>query len=1571
MRPTAARSNRSSFLHHSRPSPIPAPSTTSVCHQQQQQQMLYAPISNLMMTLQPCGTALHSSCVYPSVQPHLALPNSVPLHYHQGKNNRWHSKNKLSRNQQYCQQQQQQQQLSYNSKPMRFFDQQPSSSVAPSISPSATSFLVASSTFAHAGPLPSEHYNNSSGITHMLPQSFKSPDVQSFCFVQDRQNAQQQQQLPMQASYYNISATNTCSLQTVNANSSFPLSNLAPYTNLTTFSSNNQFPTQSSPLFSNTPVNFVVGSTCTDKSAPLPTLEMLPFKQNVNKISSVCESRIAPISNNLENSNDWPSQIEASSKNSYDALIAGNNKITESTDCVLQKPVSVPTKIDEEHYSDESSASFDFTIEAEKMVSALCNTTSSNDLGKEESKPANKTDTAPLFSGAGDNMPSNKTSSWFTDLCPEYENGMSIGVQTDSSCIDRSQYPELIRKTAYWGCTEAETLLACDGTHADSKRSWLTCLSSATRTAITKSSTCIPVFAGDQVFTSDLVNALLRISNGWLSLDNYLNKQHFPNLLDRLDPELIVCFHTWEENTCELLKQIVKTFQKFGENTEATDQKRNATCESSSFPGDVSLYTNCDLFFQLPSFSSQQNAVGKSSAQENARGATSAPLSTSSLRNFQYNSGQQESKLRSKWTITENLSSAINTTKSVPNVSTCHTDVGGLTGSKLRTKDASSFRKVDSTHKSLNAEFCQLRNKVMESNADATKDRRHNYTSENKLSSSALNNTESIRLQHSAVNTPVNYSGLYAENCLSFTFPLSGNPESSYSASNPGVLTYGRSGYSPSVSYPTADVNSRSKRNCEQTCGSAKSANSTIYRPHTIDHVELPAVPRNKVTLLSQIEPRTFDKESEEMAANLSAWFASMRNTQLPATVVPTFDEPIMNDNSAPRLFIQQDVPKYSSLGVSKQIDANRQFQALQNLPNIQSTPWVADNFVGNRFQTQQQQQIPEEYDSSEDVRVYMKPGSYNVPKKRHQRRPNRRSDNNATSRNNYHSTCGNKGKNIPIPASLTPLSHNEPITNIGNATLIKTSFPPASQLPTPMFNLENSPRILKRVESQDTRQDVTWKAACASAEILLEALNVKDCVNKTSKTINCSDSAEKDDKIENVNKTLPTTLQDDSIKHENVDCATSYEASEDDSGSTSRLSPSTSVISMSQSREDENALSIRTNVKTDSWLIRTLNNASVVSKRCKDDADGRSSESSNSSETADVKPDRLASSLITDEDTRTSTTTIVDSEYPAILSRKRVSNLFAKSGGETPTKESERYVGRATYSETVRRSVKSNNTHSDRKESCKYTTGLSMATVMPIPGRKNPRKDSEYSYQLLQKSRKSTDRKAARITDGSDVQVDEGPSAKISSGVRPNSVTLKTATKTHGKKKDLEAAESKCAGKSGDRGWSVWYSSRKKQSLSPLALSKLETIHQTVWQMDEAKIFRYPLSRENKERPSAEITEDYCKLVKNPMFLEIVEYKLKNRIYHKVEQAVIDFRRIIHNARLCHQHDDERTRKIEVLSKRLEDLLEEHFGNWNLDGVTPREDSPVQLRFTTTGQKLIAGHCDGTKKSTENSPLH
>lgn len=285
----------------------------------------------------------------------------------------------------------------------------------------------------------------------------------------------------------------------------------------------------------------------------------------------------------------------------------------------------------------------------------------------------------------------------------------------------------------------------------------------------------------------------------------------------------------------------------------------------------------------------------------------------------------------------------------------------------------------------------------------------------------------------------------------------------------------------------------------------------------------------------------------------------------------------------------------------------------------------------------------------------------------------------------------------------------------------------------------------------------------------------------------------------------------------------------------------------------------MKTNVKTDSWLIRTLNNASIVGeqKRRKDNVDRRSSESSNSSVITDVKSSQVASSSTAETDPKIPAITI-DSEYPAIFSREHISCSFPIND-ETSAKESEGHVGRATYSETVRRSIKSENAHSSRRDSYKACTNSASATcstTVPIPGRKCQRKDSEQSYQLLHKSQRSTGKRSARNVDEkcgqSDLQLEGGGSsgAKVGNAKSGNVVTPKSSssTKTYGKKKDSEHSEGKCANKSGDRGWSVWYSSRRKQSLSPLALSKLEMIHQTVWQMDEAKIFKCPTSADDKD---------------------------------------------------------------------------------------------------------------------------
>ncbi|XP_076247309.1 uncharacterized protein LOC143187158 [Calliopsis andreniformis] len=1595
MHPTAARSNRSSFQ-----SSIPSTSTPSSLLHPQQQQILYGPIVNPMLTLQRCSTGLHPSCIYPGAQRNAGLPNSVPLQI-QGKSSRWPPKNKLLRTQQYCQQQQQQQhiqqQLSYNPKPLFLYDQTTNNGPPPA--PSA-SFLVASSTYTH-GSFSGDQYNNS-GVT-LIPQPYhKPPDIQSFCFIQDRQSTQQQQphEQSSHGSYYNISATNSCNLQTVNANSTFQFSNLSPYasTNFTSNQISGPIQTiQSTQIFPNPSVNLVFDGVQRDKPAPSSALDVQAFKCTKSKLLTVSDSQITP--NTSDNYNVWPSQTNTSSANSLFDVKPNTNDINQGIAVSsLDKVVSnVSTKTQEEHYSDESSASFDFTIEAEKMVSALCNT-SLNDLGKEETKNS-KPSSAPLFNGAGDTI-SNKNA-WFTDLCTDYGTNTSVAVQTDDSSVDRTQFPELLRKVVYWGCTEAEIVLN-NCSKINPRSAWLKDLSVATKTAVTKSSTCFPIFAGDRIFVSDLINALLRIGNGWLILDNYLNKQHYPSLDEKLDRELVRCFQLWEENTHELLNQIVQTFLKLEGNSDASNLEQKPESFGASFPGDVSVYTNYDLF-DPPSTITTNTSRQESSNKKNSQDTPFNGTQIGSLRNLSLPNvsqekqfAQKESKPRNKWTVTENLT-AIDSTKSAPDMFLGHTETGVQASSRFRTRGNSSA-KIDTSTQSLNAEFFHLKSKILtENNQDSSKqwtfkEKKQEFP-ENKLPSQEEPNS-GFRLQRQLDEKyENNYTQKYLSKVDSSFLNPSINLESAYFASNNETENFYPNYLYPSYAVDYADKN---LKNLDYNHGNKTNMDLVYVGKSSTNQLELAAVPKDKMTLLSQIEPSIPDKSSEEMTANLSAWFASMRNSdnrQMPFMNI----NDVKTGNVVPRLSSHQEMSK-NTMDLSNcirqlQINANRQFQTLQNMQSIQSAPWNAYNLINNHIQVQQ---VPEEYDSSEDVRVYMKPGSYNVPKKRHQRRSNRRADNTmqrnvaSGASSNYRNHYTSKEKVFNTPASSTPVSRitvtptTTSVNNLANAAM-KLPFPATPIVPPPTFSLENSPRILKRSDSSNytVSQDVTWKAACASAEILLEALNVKEDADSKKKDADRGESdpgenhknIKKDDNNDTTSQLSQKQekIQDSfskTLKSHNDGCAgaSSYEASEDDSESTSRFSPNTSINEISQLFENKNGSS-KTNVKTDSWLIKTLNNANMVNKQKwrKSNADPRSSESSNSSVTENEQTTSVFSLEGNNATPTAATTTAIKNLQQMTCSRKSSCTLL--NNDQTTSEETERIVGKATYSETVRRCTSLSTSQLEKKEFCKkaklnvINASTICSTVIPIPGRKCQKKDPEKSYYLLHnRSRKCSGKKSMKNCDMSEPQLEE------------ISLTAKSATATkHGKKKEnagcIEFLDGKFGGKASDRGWSVWYSSKRKQSLSPLALSKLEMIHQTVWEMKEAEIFKCPSSGNSGSQTSTHTIEEYCKVIKSPMFLETVEYKLKNRVYHKVEHAVRDFRRIVYNSKLYHKDDQDRVKTIESLSKKLEELFEEHFSSWDFDNISgsPREDTPMPQRFKSTGQKPVTGRY-GTKKSPSSS---
>lgn len=1111
-----------------------------------------------------------------------------------GKSSRWPPKNKLVRNPEYCQQQ-----LSYNPKSLVLFDQ--TTNTAPVPAPTA-SFLIASSTYTH-GSFSGDQYN--SGIT-LVPQAyFKSPDVQTFCLLQDRQQQQQQEQLS-HGSYYNVSSTNTCNLQTINTNPLYQFHNPNPYVFPANYSNQITSPvqtTQSNQIFPNPPVNLIFGNLQRDKSAA--TYDIATLKCAKNRLPAVNDSEIPSIA--VESYNEWPSQTTTSSANNLlDIKPSTNDTKPEGTAYHSEKAVpNAPRKTQEEHYSDESSASFDFSIEAEKMVSALCNT-SFSEIGKDERKN-DKSDSVPLFSGAGDTI-SNKNT-WFADFCVDYGTGTSKAVQTDGRDIDRAQYPELLRKVIYRGCTEAEVALN-NNCKNNPKFDWLRSLSTATKTAVTKSSTCFPIFAGNRVFVSDLINALLRISNGWLILDNYLNKQHYPSLDDKLNYELIRCFQQWEENTHELLNQIVQTFMKLEGNSDTWTIEQKAESFGTSFPGDVSVYTNHDLFVD-PSLCMKQESANKRNDDQDPPFNVAQLSRSGSLRNFgQYNvnqerqSSQKETKLRSKWTITDNENvTTIDKTKSVADMFPGHMESGAESNGRFRSRGNPSNAKTDTSTKSLNAEFFHLRSKVLtESNQEPsgqwTFKEKKEELAEN--GSSSHENVDSIfRFQQRQMDE--NYESIYAQKCLSKMESSFLNPSISlrsmcFTSNNEAEHFYPNYAVSPSY---TADYDQKRLKNFDQNPGSKGNMDLIYVGKSSTSQLQLAAVPKDKMTLLSQIEPSIPEKSSEEMTANLSAWFASIRNSDNRQMSFMNLDDGNTGSITSRTAARHETSKDLGNCIRQLQIDANCQFQTLQNMQSIQTAPWNAYNLINNRIHVQQ---VPEEYDSSEDVRVYMKPGSYNVPKKRHQRRSNRRLDNSrnaigdssANRRNHYSNkekTFSAATSSIPLPRPVVATSVTTTTTTTNSTgTMTRLSLPATSPIvSSSAFSLDNSPRILKRPDttSYTVSEDVTWKAACASAEILLEALNVKkdsdskkkesrqltDVITEESERIKENDKSDTTSKLthnqEKLKETFAKTVKDD----DNDVCGgvSSYEASEDESESTYRLSPNLSINEIFRSSEDQN----------------------------------------------------------------------------------------------------------------------------------------------------------------------------------------------------------------------------------------------------------------------------------------------------------------------------------------------------------------------------------------------------------------
>ncbi|XP_015121758.1 uncharacterized protein LOC107044406 [Diachasma alloeum] len=1021
----------------------------------------------------------------------------------------------------------------------------------------------------------------------VIPQTYyKPPESQQFCLIHDRSPAQAQLSLQgvqqvQQAPYYTVPTTYTTNRNYGNTSTSFSSSIASVSTHA-----------QSTPNF----INY-----SNDKMGPVSTTKFQHSELLYPERGSLtCENRLSlnePIFEMPEDSKPSTPSFTPSKTNKLDK------------------------------YFDDSST-FDFTIEAEKMVSALCST--SLDLEKDD-------DPQKIPLSLKPEGISKAYKSWYIDDYPKN----SKTVETQTSHPEDLQSPEVLRRTIYTGCAEMENLLTTSNTTY--RRNWLLSLSSATKIALSKSSTCFPIYLNDKAFGQDLMNSFLRISNGWLALDNYLNKQPNLSLSQKFDKDLQKSFKAWESATSTLLDNITKNFKKLDGSSDEPLQENSS--HTSSFPGDVSLYVNYNLFSNSP------GPVTASQVLKTNRNV-SYPIQTCDQKP-RWLSVARESKVRTKWTITEN---------------------------SRNVKDLQTFPAQ------------QLSN-------------------------------------------------------LMIPQPETTNIETTLSI------------WSPCIS-------------------SAPSYSNLLY-PN----------PSN-VTLVSQIESKKVDNSSDGETINLSAWFASMKSRD---------DSPSPGSQNfwgtKTSLNLRDPLKRaFDAVGTSK-MDANRQLRTLKNMRAIQSAPWTANQILEDQTTTKK----PPD-DNIEDTKVYMKPGSYNVPKKKGQSRRSRK-----TESIGFKKSCP-QAEQVPKPPATFFEDYRKPDEGQSEIAFEKGNF-------------SNGTSSSSSTCSQDVRRDVTWKAACASAELLLDALNVK----KKSR--------------------------DYKKKHEDFD--SSYEASEEDEGDT--FKPMI-VDANAVGKEGQ-----RTNVKTDSWLIKTLNNAakSDGSSSCSRDDKQRVNRMRDvKSVTPWGKPQGDAERSFSLETSHTiAVMTLVDA------------------------------VGKATYSETVRRFSTTTKPTSSKVSSQKYLRSVQPLKETPI------------------------------CSVAEDETEDNG--SKVASG-----------------------KQRKGKGQSNDKGWSVWYSSRKKQqsnSLGAAALEKLLGIYRILWRMDATRLFKFPGGSSKEAEGSSNLSiEDYRKVIKSPMFLETIGYKLKNHVYRKVEHVIRDFRKIVHNSKAYHKNDKDCTEKIELLSKKLEELVDQNFS----DDLQPKPSS-------------------------------
>jgi hypothetical protein len=560
---------------------------------------------------------------------------------------------------------------------------------------------------------------------------------------------------------------------------------------------------------------------------------------------------------------------------------------------------------------------------------------------------------------------------------------------------------------------------------------------------------------------------------------------------------------------------------------------------------------------------------------------------------------------------------------------------------------------------------------------------------------------------------------------------------------------------------------------------------------------EVTSVPESKVTSLSQIGACSVT-HCPSQHVDLSSWFQNSGGC-LPMSVYSSQLTSIQNSpevfdrRSQPDTIIEpilhpnQDISGPSTIITSQQSERQHSYQDRRNqLITGRYKRWSnkGDSSYINKpavtYPAISHTEILtshqcDEHDSSDDLqdRVYMKPGSYDVPKKQHalinngERAP-------LIINNNVSNPLQSPPTMVTPFIGVPPSSCSMEISPESRIRCINKSKPQESLA-------VSIPSVNKSNNLSDT-SDIAWKAACASAETLRETLKGSSRSPKSSNVGN----------LDTQDQTMTDKECGEKTGNESIDNIVKSKSEANGKDKEKQCKKSKSI-----------AERIKCNtVKTDDWLISTLNNVSksqsATERKCKGAGQGMFTSTCAELPTSGINTSNVTERAINTEN------------------HKRIQLPSDPDGQKSADSKNvtskQKQDGKKDEVQLTQTSTKSVNGTSGKKAHCQH--------------QESGRSNSDSRKRKLQERSPNEEQEAMQTKN-------EGSIKACASVCEQSQATLSLNKPKPKHKNDIRNKAT----------WNIWYSSRHQRGLSTISVNKLQDILNVVWNMKESDFVKYPVS--------------------------------------------------------------------------------------------------------------------------------